>query len=283
MLIARTPADFYDGSQLWRLRQRRVGLVPTMGALHDGHLALVRRARELADSVVVSVFVNPTQFGPGEDFQRYPRQPERDAELLERAGCDLLFLPEAATVYADGHATSVEPAGAALGLEGAMRPGHFRGVATVVALLFHIVQPQVAVFGEKDAQQLAVIRQMVRDLHFPVEVVGHPTVREPDGLAMSSRNALLAPAERQAATVLVRAVRKAEDSIGAGERAAAAVRSIMLDTLRAEPLCTPDYAEVVDARDFQPVERIRGRVVLPVAARIGATRLIDNLQLDVTT
>ena len=281
MLIARSTADFRLGSQPWRQHHRRIGFVPTMGALHDGHLALVRRARELADNVVVSVFVNPTQFGAGEDFQRYPRQAERDAELLAGAGCDLLFLPDTETVYPPGHATFVEPAGAAIGLEGAFRPGHFRGVATVVALLFHIVQPQVAVFGEKDAQQLAVIRQLVRDLHFPVEVVGHPTVRELDGLAMSSRNALLTPPERLAATVLVRALRNAEGVIGAGERAAPAVRAVMLDTLRTEPQCSPDYAEVVAAHDFQPVEQIRGRVVLPVAARIGATRLIDNFQLTV--
>jgi pantoate--beta-alanine ligase len=283
MLIARSPEDFQLGAQLWRMRNRRVAFVPTMGALHEGHLALVRRARELGECVAASIFVNPTQFGPGEDFSRYPRQPERDIALLEGAGCDLLFLPDVEIMFSGHHATFVTPGGAAVGLEGESRPGHFRGVATVVAQLFLIVQPQVAVFGEKDAQQLAVIRQMVRDLHFPVTIVGHPTVREADGLAMSSRNALLDPHERAAATVLIRALRNAEDAIGSGQRAARVIKELMLDTLRTEPLCQTDYAEVVDATDFQPVERLRGRVVLPVAARFGATRLLDNLQLNLPT
>jgi len=228
---------------------------------------------------VASVFVNPAQFGPNEDFNRYPRQPEKDAGLLEEAGCDLLFLPDVETLYPQGHATFVEPAGAAEGLEGACRPGHFRGVATVVAALFNLVRADVAVFGEKDAQQLAVVRQMVRDLNIPIEIVPGPTVREADGLAMSSRNAYLSPGERQAATVLHRALRAAETAISEGERRGAAVRERLREVLNTEPLAHVEYAEVVDAESFQPVETLRGRLVLPLAVRIGRTRLIDNIRL----
>src|SRR6185503_20014057 len=201
----------------WKRAGAVVGFVPTMGALHEGHLSLVRLARALSDRVVASVFVNPTQFGPHEDLARYPRTPELDALLLASAGCDLLFLPAVETIYPPGHATFVEPGGAALGLEGERRPGHFRGVATVVTQLFHLVRPDVAVFGEKDAQQLAVVQQLVRDLHLPVEIVAGPTVRESDGLAMSSRNAYLSTEERRAATVLHRALRDAEALIAGGE------------------------------------------------------------------
>jgi pantoate--beta-alanine ligase len=283
MEIARSASELRAARRRMRQDGERVAFVPTMGALHEGHLALVRRGRELADRAVASVFVNPTQFGPAEDLARYPRQPERDAELLEGAGCDLLFLPEAETIYPAGHATYVDPGGAALGLEGDRRPGHFRGVATVVTALFHLVEPEVAVFGEKDAQQLAVIRQLARDLHFPIEIVGHPTVREPDGLAMSSRNAFLAPNERRAASVIYRALEAARAAIAVGERRAAVLRDRMLEVLKAEPACAPDYAEVVDAETFQPVAEARGRVVLPIAARLGSTRLIDNLQLEVAS
>src|SRR5687768_6417614 len=283
MEIARSAAELRAAGLRMRRGGQRVAFVPTMGALHEGHLALVRRGRELADRAVASVFVNPAQFGPDEDLARYPRQPERDAELLAGAGCDLLFLPEAETIYPRGHATFVDPGGAALGLEGAHRPGHFRGVATVVTALFHLVEPELAVFGEKDAQQLAVIRQLARDLHFPIEIVGHPTVREPDGLAMSSRNAFLAPGERRAANVIYRALEAARAAIAAGERRAAVLRDRMLEVLAAEPACAPEYAEVVDAETFQPVAEARGRVVLPIAARLGSTRLIDNLQLEVAS
>jgi len=258
-----------------------VALVPTMGALHEGHLALVRAARAQASRVVVSVFVNPTQFGPHEDFARYPRQTEKDAELLASAGCDFLFLPEVETIYPAGHATYVDPQGAALGLEGERRPGHFRGVATVVTALFELVAPQVAIFGEKDAQQLAVVRQMARDLHLPVRVVGHPIVRDADGLALSSRNAYLSPEERRAATVLYRTLLAVRSLIAAGARHAVPLREVMLAGLASEPLCQPEYAAVVDADTFQPVERLRGRVVLPLAARFGATRLLDNLQVTI--
>jgi pantoate--beta-alanine ligase len=229
--------------------------------------------------VVASVFVNPAQFGPNEDFNRYPRQPEKDLGVLEEAGCDLTFLPEVDTIYPPGHATFVEPAGAAEGLEGACRPGHFRGVATVVCALFNLVRADVAVFGEKDAQQLAVIRQMVRDLHLPVEIVPAPTIREVDGLAMSSRNAYLSHGERRAATVLHRALRAAETAISEGERRGDAVRERLREVLNTEPLAHVEYAEVVSADSFQPVATLSGRLVLPLAVRIGGTRLIDNIRL----
>lgn len=267
----------------WRKAGERIGFVPTMGALHEGHLSLVGIARNGGNCarIVASVFVNPTQFGPNEDFGRYPRQPEKDAEMLAAAGCDLLFLPDVDTMYPPGHTAYVDLGNPAETLEGVCRPGHFRGVATVVALLFNLVQPDVAVFGEKDAQQLAVIRQMVRDLHIPVEVVPAPTIREPDGLAMSSRNAYLSPEERKAAAVLHCSLRNAEAAIQAGERRGDEVRRILSETLNSEPLARVEYAEVVDAESFQPVEKLRGRLVLPLAVRVGGTRLIDNLQLAV--
>jgi pantoate--beta-alanine ligase len=279
MLTVRTASDLRQAVDAWRAAGDRIGFVPTMGALHAGHLSLVRLAHAHAGKVVASVFVNPTQFGPNEDFSRYPRQPEKDAALLAEAGCDLLFLPEVETLYPPGSATFVAPAGAAEGLEGAFRPGHFRGVATVVCALFNLVRADVAVFGEKDAQQLAVIRQMVRDLHLPVEILPGPTLREADGLAMSSRNAYLSPAERQAAAVLHRALRAAEAAVRGGERRGDAVRQRMREVLNAEPLVRVEYAEVVDAVSFQPVETLAGSLVLPLAVRIGGTRLIDNIRL----
>jgi len=251
-----------------------------MGALHAGHLSLVEIARRRGALVVVSVFVNPTQFGPGEDLDRYPRQPERDAGMLHEAGCDLLFLPSVETIYPPGNATRIHVEGAARGYEGKLRPGHFDGVATVVTILFQLVRPNFAVFGEKDAQQLAVVRQLVRDLHLPVEIVAGPTKREPDGLAMSSRNAYLSPDEREAATVLSRALAAAGDEIAAGERRAATIRRRLRDELQTEPRFELDYADVVDALTFQPVTRLAGRVVIPVAGRVGNTRLLDNLQLE---
>lgn len=284
MIIATTAAELREQVNAWRAAGESIGFVPTMGALHEGHLALVRRAGELADRVVASVFVNPTQFGPGEDFERYPRDPEGDAELLEGAGCHLLFLPPVEVLYPPGGATAVEVGGPAEGLEGDHRPGHFRGVATVVVKLFELVRPDLAVFGDKDAQQLAVVRRVVADLHLPVEIVGHPTVREADGLAMSSRNAFLAPEDRRAAKVLHRALAAARQAIEEGERDPGRVRAILCEVLAGEPRVEVDYAEVVDANTFRPLAdgaEIRGQVVLPVAARLGATRLIDNLQLAV--
>ncbi|HBL29006.1 MAG TPA: pantoate--beta-alanine ligase [Acidobacteria bacterium] len=265
--------------RLWKKYGRTIGFVPTMGALHAGHLSLVQRVRERADAVVVSLFVNPTQFGPQEDFARYPRQPEKDFALLQGSGCDLVFQPKVETIYPPGHTTVVEPGGPAEGLEGALRPGHFRGVATVVCALFNLVRPDVAVFGQKDAQQLAVIRRMVRDLHLPVEILAGETVREEDGLALSSRNVYLSPEERRAAPVLYRALQAAKQAIAAGERSGEAVRRVLREVLEREPLARVEYAEVVDAESFQPVATVAGSVVLPLAVRIGGTRLIDNVQL----
>lgn len=281
MLQVRTVEELRRETSRWRKAGERIGFVPTMGALHEGHLSLVGIARQKADRIVASVFVNPTQFGPSEDFSRYPRQPEKDAEMLAAAGCDLLFLPDVDTIYPPGHTVYVDLGNPSETLEGVCRPGHFRGVATVVTVLFNLVQPDVAVFGEKDAQQLAVIQRMVRDLHFPVEIVPGPTVREVDGLAMSSRNAYLSPEERTAAAVLHRSLRNAESAIRAGERRGHEVRRILSETLNSEPLARVEYAEVVDAESFQPVERLQGRLVLPLAVRVGGTRLIDNLQIAV--
>jgi pantoate--beta-alanine ligase len=282
MITARTAAELRRHADAWRAAGERVAFVPTMGALHDGHLALVRRARELAPRTVVSIFVNPTQFNRADDLERYPRTPERDAGLLAAAGADLLFLPPVDEIYPPGDSTRVEVAGPAEGLEGAKRPGHFRGVATVVTRLFNLVQPNVAVFGEKDGQQLAVVRRMVRDLHQPVEIVGLPTVREADGLAMSSRNALLAEEDRRRAAVLYRALEAAREAVEAGERDADEVRRTMARELSSEPGADAEYADVVDAESFQPLDRLpeTGRVVLPVAAWVGGVRLIDNLQLE---
>ena len=281
MEAVRSTDEIRNWVESWRLENRSVGFVPTMGALHDGHLALVRHASQRADRVVVSIFVNPTQFGAGEDFERYPRDEDRDSELLQESGCHLLFLPEPTTIYPEGHSTYVEVETLAERLEGEFRPGHFRGVATVVTQLLNIVRPTVAVFGQKDAQQLAVVKRLVRDLHLPVEIESHPTVREPDGLAMSSRNAYLSPQERQAAAAIYRALSSARERIEQGERSAEAVRRGLGEILNQEPLIDIEYAEVVDAATFEPLLRIRGGIVLPVAVRIGATRLIDNIAMEV--
>jgi pantoate--beta-alanine ligase len=231
--------------------------------------------------VIVSIFVNPTQFGPGEDFERYPRSEEQDAEQLQESGCHLLFRPEVATVYPAGHSTYVEVETLSDRLEGEFRPGHFRGVATVVTQLLNLVHPGVAVFGEKDAQQLAVVRRLVRDLHLPVEIASLPTVREPDGLAMSSRNAYLSPVERSAAAAIYRSLSTARQRIEQGERSADAVRRVLREVLEQEALVDFEYAEVVEADSFEPVRRIRGGIVMPVAVRIGTTRLIDNISMEV--
>jgi pantoate--beta-alanine ligase len=281
MLCVRDAAALRHELGRWRRQGDTIGFVPTMGALHQGHLSLVELARERSRRVVASVFVNPTQFGPGEDFNLYPRQLGTDSVLLEGAGCDLLFAPDVETLYPPGHSTFVDPGGPARGLEGEHRPGHFRGVATVVCALFHLVRPEVAVFGEKDAQQLAVVKRLVRDLHFGVEIVPGPTIREADGLALSSRNAYLSADERRAATVLYRALTVAAEAIAVGERRGDEVRRIMRLVVDAEPLARLEYAEVVGEESFQPVATLAGRVVLPIAAHLGRTRLIDNFQLVV--
>lgn len=275
------PGELRRRVAAWRSRGERIALVPTMGALHAGHLALVTRGRQLADRVVASIFVNPTQFGPGEDFAGYPRQVEQDLAALGAAGCDLAFTPEAATLYPPGASTWVEVGGPSQGQEGDRRPGHFRGVATVVTKLLNLVQPDVAIFGEKDAQQLAVVRALARDLLLPIEIVGHPIVREADGLAMSSRNAYLDVRQRLAARVLSRALRAAQEVIHAGEREAEAILMVVRGVLAAERNGRIDSVALVDADSFVPVSVIQGRCVLPIVFQLGRTRLLDNLQISV--
>lgn len=259
----------------------RIAFVPTMGALHAGHLALVRRGLELADEVWASVFVNPAQFGPDEDFAAYPRPLERDRGLLAAAGVSLLFAPSAREIYPRPPAVVIDVPSLAGGLCGAQRPGHFRGVALVVAKLLAIVRPQVAVFGAKDFQQVAVVRRLVADLGLATAIDVAPTVRESDGLAMSSRNAYLAPDERQAAAVLYRALGAAADAVAGGERSGRALEAVMAATVGAEPLARLQYAAAADPDDLTPVATAAGRVLLAIAAHVGATRLIDNLVVEV--
>jgi pantoate--beta-alanine ligase len=260
----------------------RDGFVPTMGYLHAGHLSLAGRARAECGLVAASIFVNPTQFGPSEDLSRYPRDEANDLARLTEAGVDWVFLPTPEEIYPPNFQTYVEVREVTRVLEGAARPTHFAGVATVVAKLFNLVQPHVAYFGQKDAQQVVVVRRMVRDLNFPVEVVVGPTVREPDGLAMSSRNVYLAPAERQAALVLIRALRAAQAQWQAGVRNGDALREAMRATLAAEPLAHPDYASIADPDSLAELDAIApGQGALAsLAVRIGRTRLIDNLLLE---
>ncbi|MGD8736794.1 MAG: pantoate--beta-alanine ligase [Anaerolineae bacterium] len=256
-----------------------VGLVPTMGYLHEGHLSLVRRARAECARVVVSIFVNPTQFGPSEDLATYPRDIDRDLRALEAEGVDLVWMPSVEVMYPPNFQTWVTVEEVTQVLEGARRPGHFRGVATVVSKLFNGVQPQRAYFGQKDAQQAVVIQQLTRDLNVPVEVVICPIVRELDGLALSSRNAYLTPEERQAATVLYRALSAARAAFEAGERDAGRLRRIVAETVAGEPLAELQYVSCADPVTLQELEMVSGQALLSLAAFVGRTRLIDNLVL----
>jgi pantoate--beta-alanine ligase len=260
----------------------RVGLVPTMGAFHAGHRSLMRAARRDSDLVVVSLFVNPTQFGPNEDLSAYPRDPEGDRAAAEAEGVDLLFAPSVEEMYPTEPRTTVHVTGLTERLCGASRPGHFDGVTTVCTKLFSIVGPCTAYFGRKDAQQLAVVRRMARDLDLSVEVVGCPLVREADGVAMSSRNAYLSGDERQAARVLRRALQRVADAVHDGERRADALRDLLVDTIGSEPLVRLDYAEVVDAEELQPVDVVAGDVLVAVAAFVGRARLIDNCAITLS-
>jgi pantoate--beta-alanine ligase len=258
----------------------RVGLVPTMGYLHEGHLSLVRRAREECEHVAVSIFVNPTQFGPQEDLASYPRNLERDLSLLEPLGVDLVWVPSSEIMYPPGYQTWVEVEKITRPLEGAMRPGHFRGVATVVAKLFNAVQPHRAYFGQKDAQQAAVIRQMVRDLSYPIEIVVCPIVREADGLAMSSRNVYLTPEQRRAATVLYRSLVAAKEAYEQGERNAEKLRARVQEVLAAEALAKVQYVSCADPDTLEELETVTGKALLSMAVFVGQTRLIDNMILE---
>ncbi len=277
MQIIKTIQAMKERSSQARREGEIIAFVPTMGSFHEGHLTLMREGRKLGDLLVVSLFVNPTQFTPNEDFKNYPRDFERDRKMAEEVGTDILFAPEAEEMYPPGHQTTVRVEKVTRNLCGRSRPAHFQGVATVVTMLFEIVMPHVAIFGEKDYQQLVTIQQMVRDLHMSVEVAGMPTVREPDGLAMSSRNTYLLPEERRAASSLYRSLRKAEELLQKGEQDADRILQEMKRILQSEPLVRMDYIEVCDARTLEDVQRIEGDAVVAVAAYVGKTRLIDNL------
>jgi pantoate--beta-alanine ligase len=275
----RTVAQLRSEIAAARREDLRVGLVPTMGALHEGHLSLIRRAREQCGLVVVSVFVNPAQFDEPADLERYPRREREDAELAAAAGAGLLFVPPAEEIYPAGFATSVEVHGVSEHLEGAARgSGHFRGVSTVVTKLLCMVAPDVAYFGQKDAQQLVVIRRLVADLNLPVRIEALPTVREPDGLALSSRNARLSPAERSRALALWQALRAARELAAGGERSAEVLVAAALETLGAQGV-EPEYVAVVDPDTFEPLVTLEREAVLALAARVGEVRLIDNVTL----
>jgi pantoate--beta-alanine ligase len=262
-----------------RAGRKRLGLVPTMGALHEGHLSLVRAAKG-CDAVAVSIFVNPTQFGPTEDLSKYPRQFDRDCQLLEKEGVEILFAPSVEEIYPDGQATWVLVEGLSEKLDGRSRPGHFRGVTTIVAKLFHIIEPDAAFFGQKDAAQLALIRRMVQDLNFRIEIVACPIVRESDGLAMSSRNAYLNREERGRGLVLQRSLQQVQQEFQKGERVAARLIAAAKEVFAREPQVVLDYFEIVDPDTLDPVERISQKTLVAVAAYAGSTRLIDNTVLN---
>ena len=276
MKIVSTVEEVRAEVKKWREEGLTVGLVPTMGYLHEGHKSLIDKAVEQNDKVVVSVFVNPIQFGPTEDLATYPRDLQRDSALCENAGADLIFHPEKEDMYFDDFCTYIDMENLTKGLCGKTRPTHFRGVCTVVGKLFNIVQPDRAYFGQKDAQQLAVIRRMVRDLNFNLEIIGCPIIREEDGLAKSSRNTYLSPKERQAATILHKGLTKGEELVRGGEKNAATVVNAIREVIETEPLAKIDYVEMVDFDNIQPVETIEGTVLTAVAVYIGKTRLIDN-------
>ncbi|MBC7951188.1 MAG: pantoate--beta-alanine ligase [Rhodospirillaceae bacterium] len=277
--IVRSVADLRSRVKYWRDQGLSVAMVPTMGALHDGHLTLIRQGLELADRVVASVFVNPTQFGPNEDLSRYPRQEAKDAEALDGAGCHLLFAPKVEEMYPDGFATTITVKGVSQPLEGAFRPGHFDGVSTVVAKLLLQCLPDFALFGEKDWQQLAVIRRMTKDLDLPVQIVGVPTVREADGLALSSRNAYLSPEERAIAPILYQALQAVADGLKTGKSPEELCHRASADVL-AGGFASVDYLDVRDAETMTKVAKLTRPARILVAARLGTTRLIDNLGVE---
>lgn len=283
MDIIRHPRQMQELALKWRGCGQSIGLVPTMGYLHEGHLSLAQRARRENDLVVMSIFVNPLQFGPQEDFARYPRDLERDCRLAGSAGVDVIFAPSGEEMYPSGYCTSVEVCGELTNkMCGLSRPGHFRGVTTVVLKLLHIVQPHRAYFGQKDAQQAAVIRRMVEDLNLPLEIVTCPIIREADGLAMSSRNVYLSPEERQQALALPRALAAGREMILQGERDPERVRGRIEELLSASPGVRVDYVEVCAARDLTPLTALAGEVLLAAAVFVGQTRLIDNIVVEVS-
>ncbi|MGQ9882190.1 MAG: pantoate--beta-alanine ligase [Armatimonadota bacterium] len=281
MQVVKAIREVRTWMKIAREEGKTIGFVPTMGYFHEGHLNLMCRAKAECDLCVVSLFVNPTQFGPSEDFRQYPRDFTRDAAMAESVGVDLLFAPEADEIYPQGFQTWVEVTGITQRLEGAARPGHFRGVATICTKLFNIVQADRAYFGKKDYQQLKVIQRMVKDLNIPIEIVPCETTREPDGLAMSSRNIYLNPEERQAATVLYRALCAGRDAILNGERNGANVQKLIEQVIATEPLVKSEYVDVADAETLEPLQELKGEVLLSLAARVGIARLIDTVTVVV--
>ncbi len=276
MMLTQQPAAMASWARAVRARGESIAFVPTMGGLHEGHLSLMREARGRADHLVASIFVNPLQFGPSEDIETYPRDERGDSRKCEEAGVDLLFMPSKESLYPDGFQTTVQLGSIAGPLCGASRPGHFAGVATIVLKLFNLVRPTVAVFGEKDFQQLAMLRQMVRDFDLDIDVVGMPIVREPDGVAMSSRNANLTPDQRTQARVLNRALALAEEVVASGERGVEAIVAAAASLISEQPLAEVDYVELVDADSLATLCDLERPALLAVAVRFGTTRLIDN-------
>ena len=280
MIFMQTVATLPELRAACRALPGPIGFVPTMGYLHAGHISLAQRARAECTRVVASIFVNPTQFGPNEDLAKYPRDLPRDLAMLEAAGVDLVWTPTPEMMYPSGYQTWVEVEGLTSGLEGVVRPGHFRGVTTIVAKLFNAVGPDKAYFGQKDAQQVAVIRRMTRDLDFPIEIIVCPIVREADGLAMSSRNVYLNPEQRQAATVLFRSLSAARSAFDSGERVAETLRALVRKTVASEPLARLDYVSCSDYDTLEELETAAGKTLLSMAVYLGKTRLIDNFVLD---
>jgi len=277
MQVVRQIREMQNISEKLRNEGKRIGFVPTMGYLHEGHLSLVKKAKEQCDSVVVSIFVNPTQFGPGEDLQRYPRDEEGDKAKLDAAGVDFLFMPEGKEMYPSGYQTYIEVTDISKGLCGDFRPGHFTGVATVVAKLFNIVKPRIAVFGEKDYQQLLVIKRMVEDLNFDIRIIPGTLIREKDGMAMSSRNAYLSPEDRKKATVLYRSLLKAKELFDSGEKKTYNIIEAVEKTIGSVEGVSLQYAEIRDAETLKKLEKINTPVLIAIAAMVGSVRLIDNM------
>lgn len=277
MRIVKNPREMSSISSQARQMGKTIAFVPTMGFFHEGHLSLMREGRRRGDLLVVSLFVNPTQFGPSEDFEKYPRDFERDRKMAEEVGVDILFAPEAMEMYPPDHQTIVRVEKVTQGLCGRSRPTHFQGVTTVVNMLFNIVMPHLAIFGQKDYQQLVTIKQMVKDLHMDIEILGMPTVREADGLAMSSRNTYLQPKERESARLLYRSLQRAKEFLEGGERRSEKILREIVETLGSDPLIQIDYVQICDAVTLEQISEVKGEAVIALAVFVGKTRLIDNL------
>jgi pantoate--beta-alanine ligase len=283
MITVATIREMQEMAERLRLQGKKIGVVPTMGYLHEGHQSLIRIIQNHVDTVVTTIFVNPTQFGPQEDFTSYPRNIERDTQLAESSGTDILFVPTTAEMYPQNYHTFVNVEHLTMVLEGKFRPTHFRGVTTIVAKLFNIVKPHVAVFGQKDAQQVAVLKQMVGDMNFDIEIMVAPIVREPDGLAMSSRNVYLSSSERSESTVLFRSFRLAEERITHGERKCSTIIAEMTKLIMTQPSAIPDYVSIADPTSLEELSMLptHGNVLISLAARFGKTRLIDNTVVSI--